>query len=155
KYDDIFAGELGVFIGREPNIGGMTTQLIDYEVVESTNFEYRQASYEAPEAGIYYIGVHLIGGIDRGNIYDALVRSISVVPTTAGIENVNSDASEVTAVAVDGGIAIANPSAANVTVVALDGCIVASTSEVATTIPLSKGLYIVTCNSKSVKVAVK
>lgn len=155
KYDDIFAGELGVFIGREPNIGAMTTQLIDYEVVESIDYEYRQASYEAPESGLYYVGVHLIGGIDRGNIYDALVRSISVIPSTAGIENVNSDATDFTAVAVDGGIAITNPSAANVSVVTLDGRVVASTSEISATLSLRQGLYIVTANSKSVKVAVK
>ncbi|MDE5554040.1 MAG: hypothetical protein K2J10_02525, partial [Muribaculaceae bacterium] len=136
KYDDIFAGELGVFIGREPNAGAMTTKLIDYEIVESIDYEFREASYEAHETGLYYVGLHVIGGIESGNIYNTLLRSISVIQNTTGIEDVNSDASDFSAFAIDGGIAITNPSGVNVTVVTLDGRTVADTSEVSATLSL-------------------
>lgn len=155
KYEDVFGGELGMFIGREQTVDAMTTQLLDYEVVESIDYELRKASYVAPETGLYYIGIHVIGGIERGNIYHTQVQSIEVSPVSAGIESVESDSYKFTANAVADGIAICNPAGASVTVVSLDGRTVASTSEVSAVVNVRPGIYIVNSKGKSVKVAVK
>ncbi len=154
QYVDTYAGELALYVGREPSVGAMTDKVVDYEIVESMEFMNRSAAFMAPETGMYYIGVHLRGGIDRGNIYDALVRSISV-SSGSGIESVEADSAQFSAVAVGGGISIANPTGAAVRVVSIAGQVVAATSEPQAMVSLRPGIYVVTSGSHTVKIVVR
>ncbi len=153
-YVDTYAGEFAIYIGHEPYVGAMTSQIVGYEIVESMDYQHRKAPYLAPETGLYYIGLHLRGGIDRGNVYNALVRSISVSAGTTAIESADKDV-QFSAVSVDSGIVVFNPATETVRVVSLDGRVVATTSASSEELTLNKGIYIVTAGSKSVKVAVK
>lgn len=153
QYVDTYAGELAIYVGREPSVSAMTDKLVDYEIVESMDYMNRSASFLAPETGLYYIGVHLRGGIDRGNIYDALVRSI-FISSGSGIESVEASA-QFRAVAVDGGIAISNPSGASVRVISISGQVVAATSEPQAELSLRPGVYVVTAGSQTVKIIVR
>ncbi len=154
-YNDVFAGEFAAYIGSDNTPSAMTENIMEKKDVESAEWYTRiSRPFSVKESGEYYIGFHVTGTREVRNIYNILLRSMTV-ESAASISNVDTAASGFSAIAADGAVLISNPQGADVQVYTPSGALAATTSAASAAISLSRGIYIVTCGNSSVKVAVR
>lgn len=155
EYEEVFAGSLGAYMGNDQKPSSMVKTLLESEEVTDFNWYERETDAITVEnEGLYYFGFHVTGGVERGNIYDILVESISMSKKeSSGVEVIGAERFSV--VGGNGLVSVHNPHSAEVRIVTLDGRQVAATADKDATIALNKGMYIAVCGGESVKIVVR
>ena len=155
SYEDVFAGDLSASVESVEGSPAFNKEVLSKEVITNRNWYTRESEYFNVDSETFArIGLHLTGGQETRNIYNACVNSIEVTKVDeAGVaEVVNADFA---VRVVEGGIEILNPSGKTVLVHALDGRLAAKTSATDATVQLPAGLYVASCGSQSLKLAVR
>lgn len=151
RYEDVYAGHLGIYLGDSPTSSAMATTLLEpFEVVRIAPMTVQTREFTVDETGNYHIGFHHTG---KRSIYYTYLYSIEIGKRSS-VENVGIDAKA--SVSVSGHVlTVSNPAAAAVTVVSVDGRVIATTNDECSTIDLAPGLYVVAVGGESFKVAVR
>ncbi len=153
RYEDVYAGNLGIYLGTEPTAASMTETLAKpVEITKMDSEVIKSESYTAENTGLYYFGIHHSG---IRSIYYTFVNrvEVDVDESTSVAEVVENTAPSLS---LSGHIlSIDNPALELITVVAMDGRIVATVTGEHAEVTLSPGVYAVAAGSHTFKIAVK
>lgn len=144
-----------VCIGRQPTAAAMTTTLLPTAnpKVIMPEAESVEKTFTVSEPGVWYIGFHCTSASYQWGV---MLRNIAVSDTgeNAAVGNLKADL--LTVSGMQGGIAYQLSKPATLKVMSIDGRLAASVDASGSgTVSLPAGLYIVTANGNSWKVAVK
>lgn len=151
---DPYTEKAEVKVGTNSSADAMTTSVIPATQIDGG---YRSpidlVGYFTPEAdGDYFVGLHAVS--DPGNLY-LYCYKLEVVDSSSGVATTVINNASVRAEA--GNIVIYGAEGAQIVVASIDGKIIAQYANAASeiTVPASTGLYIVSINGNTTKVAVK
>lgn len=152
EYDDVYAGNMALYLGSEPAAESMTTTLIaPFELTKKDFTSYDTDNFTVAETGVYHIGLHQSG---QRSIYIPFLSKIEVEMGESGVNSAEMSAGVSVSVA-GSSLLVSNPAGTAVKVVSADGRVVASTSESEASISLAQGIYIVSAPGFTTKIAVK